>query len=269
MLLSTSPYYSSLAFTALTPLAVVYSFAAHLWASLRCREGGPTVSPLPVGAERRQHQVAIVTGANTGIGYETARTLAVDYGMTVVLACRSRDKGQQAVARLQAQGGAGAVFVHPLDVSSSASIAAFGQAIRQKFDKVHILVNNAGRNSNAADPVEGNRDLLFQTNFVGHFELTANLMDILAPKARIVNLGSVMHHFIDGDVNTVSYWKGCITHGQAPTSTYQPSKLAAILFTMELNRRYGDRLESVAVNPGGVYVKNSRVPLLFRPTASL
>lgn len=245
-----SPYFSNSAFTALTPLAVLYSLAAHLWCRVR---GPPPMTPLPSTATAaRQKQVAIVTGSNTGIGYETARTLAVDYGMTVVLACRSRDKGEQAVAQIQRQGGAGAVFVQPLDLSSTASIAEFCTAIQNKFEKVHVLVNNAGRNTNGDQGVEGSRDLLFQTNFLGHFELTAKLMDTFAPAARVVNLSSVTHHFVDGNVNDLSYWKGCITHGASPTSTYKPSKLAAVLFTLELNRRYSNRIQSVAVNPGGV-----------------
>jgi len=115
---------------------------------------------------------------------------------------------------------------------------------------VDILVNNAGRNS-SGDPVQG-RDLLFQTNFLGHFELTSYLMGAFAPQARVVNLSSVMHHFIEGDVNQPSFWKDCIAYDKHPTSTYQPSKLAAILFSMELNKRYPDKIQAVAVNPGGV-----------------
>ena len=241
-----SVYFSDASFAALTPLAVVYSLAAHLWAFAR---GSPLVTPLPPPL-RNENKVAIVTGANTGIGYETAKALAVEHGMTVVLACRSRHKGEKAVEQIQREGGRGAVFVEPLDLSSSQSIADFAKAIKDKFGKVDVLVNNAGRNA-SGDPVEG-RDLLFQTNFLGHFDLTAHLMDTLAPRARVVNLSSVMHHFINGDVEQASYWKDCIAHDKLPASTYQPSKLAAILFSMELNKRYPDRIEAVAVNPGGV-----------------
>lgn len=248
-----STYFSDTSFALLTPLAVVYSLAAHLWAFAR---GYPSVTPLPRADNDTtlKDRVAIVTGANTGIGFETAKTLAVRYGMTVVLACRSRDKGEQAARQIQREGTGGrnaAVFLEPLDLSSSQSITEFAKAIRERFDVVDVLVNNAGRNS-SGDPVEG-RDLLFQTNFLGHFHLTAQLMDAFAPRARVVNLSSVMHHFIDGDdVDRVAYWEDCVAHDRPPASTYQESKLAAILFSMELNRRYPQRIQAVAVNPGGV-----------------
>lgn len=248
-----SPYYSQASFSVLTPLAVTYCLASRLWVKLM--GASESIAPLPKPIPTLPKQVAIVTGSNTGIGYETARSLAVDYGMIVVLACRSREKGEQAAKRIQRAGGEGAIFVVPLDLSSNQSITEFCQAIQKKFDKVHILVNNAGRNT-SGDPVEGKRDLMFQTNFLGHFFLTAQLLstDTLVPQARVVNLASVMHHFVTGNVNEVDYWRNCIAHDKAPTYTYSPSKLAAILFTIELNRRYPDRVKSIAVNPGGVYV---------------
>lgn len=267
-----SPYYSSTAFAVFTPLAVVYSLVTHLWVRLRGGGGGghDSLTPLPPPQPHHRHQVAIVTGSNTGIGLETARSLAIDYGMTVVLACRSREKGLRAVQKINdadRKDGSGttgnAVFVHPLDLSSSQSIRDFCQAMQKKFDKVHVLVNNAGRNTSSDRPVPGTkRDLLFQTNFLGHFELTARLLPLLAARARIVNLASVMHHFVPGDVHRAAFWKHCIAHhDRSPVATYAPSKLAAVLFTMELNRRYADRLQSVAVNPGGVCVlkKSSRL----------
>ena len=254
-----SPYYSDTAFGILTPLAVVYSLAAHVWTYLGSARRDASSSVLPSGNNQKQTRIAIVTGSNTGIGYETARSLAVDYGMTVVLACRSRDKGLQAAAQIEqeakkSQQQGSAAFVHPLDLSSPQSIQEFVAAVKEKYSKIDILVNNAGRNSNSPDPIEGTtRDALFQTNFLGHFELTAALMDILAPKARVVNLASVMHHFVNGNVNEVSFWKDCLTHNATTsTSKYAASKLAAILFTCELNRKYGHRIEAVAVNPGGV-----------------
>lgn len=251
-----SPYFSDTAFGALTPLAVLYSLAAHFWS--RVVVGPPPITPLPAPKEASwQQKVAIVTGSNTGIGFQTARTLAVEYGMTVIVACRSRDRGNQAVAAIQRDGGLGATFVQPLDLASSESIRDFCAAIQVNFRNVHILVNNAGRNTYSEQPADddgSNRDLLFQTNFGGHFELTAQLLhtNVLAHKARIVNLSSVTHHFVEGNVNDKGYWTACMTHGAEPTSTYKPSKLAAVLFTLELNRRYADRLQSVVVNPGGV-----------------
>lgn len=211
------------------------------------------LTPLPTRSQvSGRGKVAIVTGSNTGIGYETARSLAVDYGMTVVLACRSRSKGEAAAEQIQREGGT-ALFLQPLDLSSRQSIVDFSKLVREKYPFVHVLVNNAGCNSSSYEPVEDDRDWLFQVNFLGHFELTAQLLDFLAPRARVVNLSSAMHHFMTGNVEAVKFWKDCASYSRpAPASRYSASKLAAVLFTIELNRRYAGRLESVAVNPGGV-----------------
>lgn len=246
------PYYSTAFVSIAIALAIFYSFVAHVFAALI---GRPPVAPLPRADPSMAQRVAIVTGSNTGIGFETARRLAVEYGMAVVLACRSRQKGEKAVQEIQNQGGKGAMFLQPLDLSSSQSIREFSEAIKNRFDAIHILVNNAGLAS-SGDPVEGTRDCLFQTNFLGHFELTAHLMDRMAPQARIVNLASVLHHFTKGDVNDESYWKSRIEYSKAKKNRYSASKLAAILFSKELNRRYGGSIQSVVVNPSGVYVLN-------------
>ena len=194
-----------------------------------------------------------MTGSNTGIGYETARSLVIDYGMTVILACRSRDKAQRAADRINADASSGkAIFIHPLDLTSSKSVKDFAVSVKRDYNNIDILVNNAGRNTSGKC---GDYDVLFLSNFLGHYLLTAELMDVLLPgKARIVNLSSVMHHFNYGhDLSSVEAWKACAAADQAPNDTYALSKLAAIFFTMELNRRYRkDRITAVAVNPGAV-----------------
>ena len=102
-------------------MGVIYNVIAHLWAALMTMgkpEGAASlIAALPRPDPSMTQRVAIVTGSNTGIGLETARRLAVDYGMTVVLACRSRGKGEQAVQEIQRQGGKGAIFLQPLDLS--------------------------------------------------------------------------------------------------------------------------------------------------------
>lgn len=245
-----------------------------------------------------------MTGCNTGIGFETARSLVLDHNVHVIMACRSRDKAVQAMDKIhdeQAKAKANtaastndanatdssdiakAVFVHPLDLSSFDSVKAFCAAVRKEYPSVDILINNAGRNTSgetmSCDPSGAQipLDLLFQSNFLGHFLLTSELLSakVLVPNARVVNLSSVMHHFCgtfgfgtnssDRDTwESVDYWKQTATANCAPTDTYSPSKLAAQLFTLELNRRYGGkgsggggenrRLRSIAVNPGAVYV---------------
>jgi NAD(P)-dependent dehydrogenase (short-subunit alcohol dehydrogenase family) len=234
--------------------------------------------------EEEEQKIAIVTGCNTGIGYETAKTLVTVYGYTVIMACRDEAKARIAAAQIDNQ--KNAIFLVPLDLSSFQSVIDFCKAVQEygnsqtkkKKKMIHLLVNNAGRNTSGIS-MDG-LDLQFQTNFLGHFLLTKLLMEqeMLTDNARIVNLASVLHHFCGPtkNIETVEFWKTTAAARQAlPTvfgipvdpmgaslslpssstgnNTYPLSKLAAILFTNELNRRYPAPLvTSIAVNPGAV-----------------
>lgn len=298
---SSCPYYSMTSFALILPLAFLYTCTANLCFRLAAAiipSARLQIQPLPLPAAanaptagktatKDPRRVAIVTGSNTGIGFETARALVLDHNIHVILACRSRDKAVAAVDKINAEQTAAAsantnantssaddkdkakaVFVHPLDLSSFRSVRDFCAAVKQEYPAIYILVNNAGRNTSGSSSVSESQsqvplDLLFQSNFLGHYVLTSELLsaDMLVPNARIVNLSSVMHHFCgsmtrtarsDTKLESVDYWKQCATAGVSPTETYSPSKLAAQLFTIELNRRYGSRLRSIAVNPGAV-----------------
>lgn len=242
---------------------------------------------------RGEENVAIVTGSNTGIGFETASSL-VHHGYTVILACRSRDKGQAAVDKINNgirarideiekeplnQPVGKAEFLHPLDLSSLQSVKSFTEAFHEKYAHLNILVNNAGINSTGKSV--DNLDLCFQTNFVGHYLLTRLMLPKLlkaknfsgknkedVEAGRVVNLSSVTHHWascneVRSDVNGVDYsnktgkadaawWKGTATPGVSD-NTYKESKLAAVLLTHELNKRFKSQgLRAISVNPGGV-----------------
>jgi NAD(P)-dependent dehydrogenase (short-subunit alcohol dehydrogenase family) len=270
---SNSPYYGIGAFALFSPLAVLYTVASHL--VLKCTGRLPeplaisaTITPssnASVETETQIQRVAIVTGSNTGIGYETARALVLDHGMEVILACRSRDKAQAAADRIQqavrtsagtpSQRVGRAVVIHPLDLASPQSVLDFCAALKDKYTAVHVLVNNAGRNTSGKSPSGGNLDLLFASNFIGHFLLTSQIMPLLQAggNARIVNVSSVMHHFCQsyGDLESVDFWKRVASANVPPHDTYSLSKLAAILFTIQLRSRYPD-IHSIAVNPGAV-----------------
>ena len=214
----------------------------------------PTVTPLPFHVV--SSKVAVITGSNTGIGFETSRAL-VERGFEVVMACRSRDKAMKAIEAIESQNPNApgkAVFVAPLDLSSIDSINAFSTVMNDKYDKIDVLINNAGRNY--GDSTKEGFDEVFFTNYLGHFLLTQNLMDNLlkADKPRVVNLSSVMHHFCGNtDTHSAEYWRGFALSGKKEQSSYSPSKLAALFFTIELNRRYRSKgLRSIAVNPGAV-----------------
>jgi NAD(P)-dependent dehydrogenase (short-subunit alcohol dehydrogenase family) len=322
-----SPYYSMVHFSLMMPLAIVHTLVSHTVLWLRGGTTAPNIeqqqpsllqvdryypwqeatytSTSPTDnatASSISNGVAIVTGSNTGIGFQTARALVLEHDMIVILACRSRDKAAAAVAKInnelaqrqqqqqQQQGsttttttrsGAKAIFVHPLDLSSFDSVREFARVVRQQYKEIHVLVNNAGRNSrgtagqssiekvvvNGANGeqeivVELELDLLFQSNFLGHFLLTRLLLheNAFAKNARIVNLSSVMHHFCGGvarlDLESAQGWKSVAMAHQPPYDTYSFSKLAAILFTIEHNRRHhigtSTMIRSIAVNPGAV-----------------
>lgn len=272
MMMNASPHYSLAAFPFVLPIAVFWSLGAKIYLILTHNTNSLENKLLPQPSSsnlthnqllKNEERIAIVTGSNTGIGMETARSLVVNYGYTVILACRSRDKAERAMKEINNQLVSAAasvstisppgqaIFVHPLDLSSFDSVRSFCQHIQSKFKTIHLLVNNAGRNSSGKS--EDNLDLLFQTNFLGHFLLTSLLLDSMAPNARVINLSSVMHHFCHGiDLTDASQWKGIAMAETTTTNVYSLSKLAALLFTGMLNQRYGDRIISIAVNPGAV-----------------
>ena len=150
-------------------------------------------------------------------------------------------------------GGKAVVLAEPLDLSDLESIQRFAAAVKSEYKDrpIDVLINNAGRNTNGKC---GKLDLLFQSNFLGHFALTNHLLDKLKG-GKIINLSSVMHHFSGDRPKNEEYWKSMALYHDPPApETYSASKLAAILFTIELNRRYSPamNIRSMAVNPGAV-----------------
>ena len=189
---------------------------------------------------------AIVTGANSGIGWHTAAELA-RHGADVTLAVRSLDKGEAAAAQLR-EGAAGTVRVARLDLGSLASVQEFAEAWEGPLG---LLVNNAGlmtppRYRQTAD----GHELQFGTNHLGHFALTGRLLPALlaAPASRVVTVSSIAHH--QGRADVVD---GNPADRYSPTPAYGNSKLANLLFAFELQRRAslaGASLSSTAAHPG-------------------
>ena len=196
-------------------------------------------------------RVAVVTGANSGLGYETATALAAA-GAEVVAAARSEEKGRAAVRRIRGAYPEARVAFEALDLADLASVAGFAARVSDRVGRVDLLVNNAGvaspsRREETADGFE----LQIGTNHLGHFALTAGLLPALARSAdaRVVTVSSVMHKAGRIDLDDLHWTR----RRYSPVRSYCQSKLANLLFAQELQRRSdtgGWRLTSVAAHPG-------------------
>lgn len=194
-------------------------------------------------------KTVIVTGANTGIGYETALAL-FEAGAHVVLACRSERNAQDAEARLRAQGGNGELETAILNLANLQSVSDFAEEFMQEHDKLDILINNAGVMTPPASKTDDGYELQFGVNFLGHYALTGHLYPLLniTPGSRIVT------------VSSMAYLRGAIDfdnlrseHSYDAFREYAQSKLANVLFSVELQRRIeiaNDQVFSVAAQPG-------------------
>lgn len=288
-------YFTSAAFALAMPAAVLYtSFINALFSVLpRQRRNEVDFFQIPPRDTKLPLPIAIVTGSNTGIGFELSFNL-ITRGYNVIVACRSPEKGEAAAKAINYRATklnekdhqiGKALFLHPCDLSSFSSIQSFVDEFHKSplyHGSLNLLVNNAGINSNGVS-TDG-LDLCFQSNFLGHYLLTRLLLSDLmnarnyltypneAESGRIVNLSSVMHHFASPLPNSKNEWKSqCIEIGSTKypvkRNTYSHSKLAAILFTMELNKQFCDaNIRAFSVNPGAV---NSDIwrdvnPILFK-----
>ena len=197
-----------------------------------------------------QHgKVALITGANSGLGREATRVLA-DAQATVVMACRNESKAQAALESIQSQNPQAQVAVMALDLSSLASIKEFAQAFTARFDRLDVLMNNAGVMALPQCETEDGFEMQFGVNHLGHFALTGHLWPLLLSTegSRIVNVSSNAHKFGRmnwADVHNRKRYNAWAVYGQ--------SKLANLLFTLGLNKRLqhaGTGAIAVAAHPG-------------------
>jgi NAD(P)-dependent dehydrogenase (short-subunit alcohol dehydrogenase family) len=194
-------------------------------------------------------RVALVTGANSGIGFETARALA-GHGAHVVLGCRDPDRGADARARLQALVPSGSVDLLAIDLADLASVSAASTELSQRHDRLDLLVNNAGVMATPEGVTAQGFETQIGINHLGHVALTAHLLPALlaAPESRVVTVSSQGHRTgrIDfDDLNSRRRY--------SPWRAYSQSKLANLLFTFELQRRLhasGASTIAVAAHPG-------------------
>ena len=209
-------------------------------------------------------RIAIVTGANTGIGYETARALA-HRGAAVTLACRSREKGEAATGRIEADRPRGKVTFARLDLADVDQIRRFAGRFSTDHDRLDLLVNNAGVMVPPESRTAQGFELQFGVNHLGHFALTNLLLDLLraTPGSRVVSVSSVAHRMGKMSFDDLDF----ATRGYDAWAAYGQSKLANLLFTFELGRRLaaeGADVTAVAAHPGWTGTDLQRSSLVAR-----
>ncbi len=200
-------------------------------------------------------RLCIVTGANSGIGKETAKALA-GRGDEVVIACRNKAKAQAAEAEILARHPHAKLHSMTLDLASPQSIRTFSASVLERFEQIHVLVNNAGVWTRKRKQAADGSELIFYVNHFGPFLLTQLLLDRIkaSAPARIINVSSAQHN--KGRINF-----GDLDKEQRFNSlqAYSDSKLANVLFTYELARRLeGTGVAVNALHPGVVYTGIAR-----------
>jgi NAD(P)-dependent dehydrogenase (short-subunit alcohol dehydrogenase family) len=194
-------------------------------------------------------RTAVVTGANSGLGLVTARELA-RAGASVVMACRNLDKGHAAVDEVRAAVPDAQVQLEELDLASLASVRGFADRFKATHDGLDLLINNAGVMGTPRRRTADGFELQFGTNHLGHFALTTALLETMEGRedARVVTLSSTAHKMgrinfdnLNGDRHYFRW------------NAYGQSKLANLLFALELDRRLraeGSTVKSLAAHPG-------------------
>lgn len=199
-------------------------------------------------------QTVVVTGANSGLGFEATRAFARN-GATVVLACRSPDRGEQAAREIRdsiTERTGATLDVRECDLASLSSVAEFAAGVCDDYDDLHVLCNNAGVMAIPRDETADGFEMQLGVNHLGHFALTGHLLETIVTT--------------DGETRVVTHSSGAHTSGEmdfenlhredsySKWEAYGQSKLANLLFAYELQRRLEDaghsRTLSVACHPG-------------------
>jgi len=193
----------------------------------------------------------LITGGNSGIGLEAARVLSLK-NAEVILTARSEEKGSKAVESIKSKFSTAKVSWMILDLADLDSVRAFSKDFHAKYTKLDVLINNAGVMYPASREVtKQNFELQFGTNHLGHFALTALLLDLLkaTPGSRITTQSSIAHTMLSKiDLQDLNWEKS-----YSRTKAYSQSKLANLLFTYELDRqlkKHGLNVIATAAHPG-------------------
>ncbi len=195
-------------------------------------------------------RTVFITGANSGLGQETARAMAAR-GAHVIMAGRDQDKLDASVAAIRTDQPQAALDTITLDLGSLESIRAATSRARQRFDKIDLLINNAGVMATPFLHTADGFEMQFGTNHLGHFAMTAELMPLIerGSAQRIVNLSSRGHFMGQVDFADPHFAR----RPYDPWAAYGQSKTANVLFTVGLEARYAVLgIHAYAVHPGGI-----------------
>ena len=196
-------------------------------------------------------KIIIITGANSGIGYESAREL-VRKGAEVIVASRDPIKADRAISKIRKEIPEAKLKFIKVDLANLKSIRKFTEVFKANYGRLDILLNNAGIMLIPYGKTHDGFENTVGVNHLGHFTLTGLLMDRLSstPGARVVNVASNAHYAGEMDFDNLLFENG---HEYAPMKAYGRSKLANLLFTYELQRRFQSRDHDVialAAHPG-------------------
>lgn len=214
-------------------------------------------------------RIVIITGANSGIGYETALALAKK-DATIVMACRNMKDADKVKSQILGIYSKAQITTMLIDLSSLKSVRDFADNFQKKFARLDLLINNAGIMMSPHKVTEDGFENQLATNFIGHFALTGLLMPILitTPDSRIIMLSSLSHKWAPINFDDLHFRKR-----YNKMKAYGQSKRACLVFAYELNRRLaasGKRTISVAAHPGLAKTNLDRhFPALIRPLGKL
>ncbi|HVQ49186.1 MAG TPA: SDR family NAD(P)-dependent oxidoreductase [Mycobacterium sp.] len=214
-------------------------------------------------------RTAVITGANTGLGYETAAALAAK-GAQVVIAVRNLDKGTQAARGIEQAHPGASVTVQELDLSSLDSVRAAADELKSRHDSIDLLINNAGVMFTPKSNTKDGFEMQFGTNHLGHFAFTNLLLDrvLAAPGSRVVTVSSLNHRTARRGLRFDDLQAD---RSYSRVGAYGEAKLANLLFTYELQRRLrGTDTIAVAAHPGGSKTDLMRnLPRVLAPVTRL
>jgi NAD(P)-dependent dehydrogenase (short-subunit alcohol dehydrogenase family) len=202
-------------------------------------------------------RLAIITGANTGLGYETALAMVAKH-MKVVLACRSIEKAKTAKQQILADIPDGDIDILQIDLSKLTSVRSAAQEFRSKYDKLDILINNAGIMFPPYLKTEDGFESQMATNCFGHFLFTSLLIDLIpdSSDSRIIWLSSSAHKSGKINFNDINFEKK-----YSRVASYGQSKLVCLMYALELARKLkatGRKIKSKSAHPGGAITDLSR-----------